>query len=168
MFNIAAVVVLYNPELSVIKNINSYVDQVEKLYVVDNSVKLDISIFEKIKSLDNVEYSSNKTNLGIASALNIAAKKAIEDGFEYLLTMDQDSKASEGMVQQLLRMFELNNKLGIAAAESIDCDFQDEHQINKYEKEVLFTITSGNLLSLEAYKSVGGFLDELFIDHVDY
>jgi len=35
-------------------------------------------------------------------------------------------------------------------------------------KDVLFTITSGNLLSLDAYKSVGGFLDMLFIDHVDH
>lgn len=169
MSKVAAVVVLYNPDFNVIKNIKSYVDQVEKLYVVDNSTKLDNSIFEKFKSLDKVEYISNKYNLGAATALNIAAKKAIKDGFKYLLTMDQDSRASADLVQQLQKTFQLFDNLGIAAAEHLNTDFQNiTDNYKQYDREVLFTITSGNLLNLAAYKNVGDFMDKLFIDHVDH
>lgn len=169
MLKIAAVVVLYNPELSVIQNINSYVNQVEKLYVVDNSAVLDDSLLEKIKSLDIVEYICNTTNLGIATALNIAAKKAVSEGFDYFLTMDQDSKASEELVEMLMSILQSSENIGIVAAEPLNINFRNEFDNeNEIEKEVLFTITSGNLVSLAAYKSVGGFMEELFIDHVDH
>jgi rhamnosyltransferase len=169
MPEIAATVVLYNPESNVVENINSFVDQVEKLYVVDNSKVLDNSILKKITSNNKIVYISNKSNLGIATALNIAANKAIKDGFEYLLTMDQDSKASEDMVQELKNSFQSFDNLGIAVAEHVNTDFPNiVDSYKQHDKEVLFTITSGNLLSLAAFKSVGGFMDKLFIDHVDH
>jgi rhamnosyltransferase len=49
MSKIAAVVILYNPELSILENIKSYIDQVEKLYVVDNSEASNESLIQEIK-----------------------------------------------------------------------------------------------------------------------
>jgi rhamnosyltransferase len=169
MTRIAAVVILYNPDENILDNINSYRNQVEKIFVVDNSELLNQVLLNNFASIKNVEYIFNNSNIGVATALNIGAQKAIDQDFDFLLTMDQDSKASEDMVQQLKNMFQSFDNLGIAAAEHVNIDFRNmSDKFNSNDKEVLFTITSGNLLNLAAYKNVGGFMDKLFIDHVDH
>ncbi|MGE5810479.1 MAG: glycosyltransferase family 2 protein [Ignavibacteria bacterium] len=164
---IAAVVVLYNPDLGVIENLNSYIDQIDKLYAVDNSENINSIVVEKIKCIKKAEYISNGKNLGIAAALNIGAKKAIKEGFEFLLTMDQDSRATPGMILKLSGVASSSLLNGIAAARHVNIEFPMETE-NKVTEEVLYTITSGNLLNLAAYQKVGPFMEELFIDHVDH
>jgi rhamnosyltransferase len=169
MTRIAAVVILYNPDENILENINSFANQVEKVFVVDNSDFSNEALLNKTDSFINVEYVFNNFNIGVAAALNIGAQRAIDQGFDYLLTMDQDSRASIGMVKELLSIIQSSENVGIASAEHLDIDiFNQPEPKHLYMKDVLFTITSGNLLSLDAYKSVGGFLDMLFIDHVDH
>ena len=167
MNKVAAVIVLYNPDDLVMGNINSYINQVDKLFVVDNSENINNNLAEKISLLDNAEYVYNKSNIGIAAALNIGARIALEEGFDYLLTMDQDSKASSGMVEKLLKIINTSDKIGIVAAEHVNPDIQEEPK-TKIIKEIVYTMTSGNLVNLSAYKEVGGYLEKLFIDHVDH
>jgi rhamnosyltransferase len=165
--NLAAVKVLFNPDNSTIENLSSYFDQVDKIYVIDNSEATDKNIVDKIISIKNVEYISNQKNLGIAAALNIGAQKAIEDNYEFLLTMDQDSKASEGMIATLYNIVKNDEQIAIAAAEHFNPKI---HKMDTEQKtyEVNYTMTSGNLLRLSAYKQAGGFLEKLFIDYVDH
>ena len=73
---VAAVVVLYNPDENVKKNIKSYINSVDVVYAVDNSSQDNSENF----SDDKIVYLSNGDNMGIAYALNVGAKKAIEDG----------------------------------------------------------------------------------------
>jgi rhamnosyltransferase len=168
MVRIAALVILYNPDKNILDNINSYINQVEKIIIVDNS-ELSNEVLLANTSFKNFEYIFNNSNIGVAAALNIGAQKAIDQGFEFLLTMDQDSRASIGMVKELLSIIQSSENVGIASAENLDVDILDLPKLEHlYIKAVLFTITSGNLLSLNAYKSAGGFLDKLFIDHVDH
>jgi len=168
MVRIAALVILYNPDKNNLDNINSYINQVEKVIIVDNSELSNEVLFAKA-SFKNFEYIFNDSNIGVAAALNIGAKKAIEQGFDYLLTMDQDSKADEAMVFKLLELMQSSERIGIVSAEHYDKDIHNLIEPeNLFVKNVLSTITSGNLLSLNAYKILGGFLDQLFIDHVDH
>src|SRR3954467_15747776 len=88
---IGAVVILYNPGEEVVDNIQSYLPYVEKVYVIDNSEKQREELVSKILSLPNVTYLSDGENKGIAVRLNHASIMAIAEGFEWLLTMDQDS-----------------------------------------------------------------------------
>jgi len=169
MVRIAAVVILYNPDENILENINSFANQVEKVFVVDNSDFSNEALLNKTDYFINVEYVFNNSNIGVAAALNVGAQKAIDQGFDYLLTMDQDSKAEEAMVFKLLELMQSSERIGIVSAEHFDKDIQYQLKPeNLFVKNVLFTITSGNLLSLNAYKIVGKFLDELFIDHVDH
>ena len=69
--NVASVVVLYNPGIHVINNIKSFVNQVDKLFIVDNSERVNAEIVEQINRLSHTEYIFNKSNLGIASALKL-------------------------------------------------------------------------------------------------
>lgn len=169
MPKIAAVIILYNADSSILKNIDSYIDQVNKLFIVDNSEKVNYELVKKFNRYTNVEYISNGNNIGIAAALNVGAKKAIDEGFDYLLTMDQDSEASPLMVSELLNCFSAENKIAVVAP--LIQHSTGRHFITKSDKtcEQVSTVwTSGNLIDLNIYKLTNGFMEELFIDYVDH
>ena len=163
----AGVVVIYNPELNVFDNISSYVNQVSKLYIIDNSHGINNTLVERLKCFKTAEYIYNNSNIGIAAALNIGARKATTEGFDFLLTMDQDSVASSEMVKTLTEVMVSSDKIGIVAAEHVNLDVREIPK-EKFTTEILYTMTSGNLLNLAAYLAAGGFKEELFIDHVDH
>ena len=87
---IPATVIWYNPDDENIKNIRTYIDYVEKLYIIDNSKENNKKLADSLNNL-KTEYIYNDKNLGIAKALNLACEKAANDNFEWILTMDQDS-----------------------------------------------------------------------------
>ena len=97
---ICGTVVLYNPLENVKDNILSYLDLLDKLYVVDNSVNQDNQYL--LPSSNKIVYINNKDNLGIAKALNIAFERAIKDGYTWVLTMDQDSKFLDDNFEKLI------------------------------------------------------------------
>lgn len=173
---LAGVTVLYNPDEKVIDNISSYIGELDKLYVVDNSEKDNSSKFKHNK----IEYISNGGNLGIATALNIGATNAIKDGFNWLLTMDQDSYFNKNGINEMVEFLEKikedkfiekiidakYNKIGIISPFHLTKVSSLEPP--KVGIENYFNVmTSGNIINLQAYKKVNGFKDWLFIDCVD-
>jgi len=165
---IAGVVVLYNPDSSALESIQSYLSQIGLLIAVDNSDTVNPEIVEVLKTDPAIVYVRLEGNEGIARALNVGARKAREQGYEYLLTMDQDSMASPGMVGRMLDAaagFE-PAKVGIIAP------YHYQHGCRARRAEMPWDFprivpTSGSLLNLRAYEAVGPFLEELFIDFVD-
>ena len=161
---VAGVVVLYNSQLTVLNNIKSYIGQIEKLFVIDNSEFTNRDLNDSLNSFPTITYISNGRNEGIAKALNIAANRAINEGYDYLLTMDDDTSIPSNMVSVMLSFVEKNpeDSIGIIAPQSV------LELVNDSYTSVFFCITSGNLLNLQAYAKCGPFLDELFIDWVDH
>lgn len=167
-YKIAGSVVLYMPDAAVIDNIKSYLEDVSILYVVDNSEIVNVEIVEQIHNLGKVVYIYNGENLGIARALNIAAEKAIEEGYDFLLTMDQDSCAFPRMVDEMLVCLAGQNISKIAIVSPFHLLDKDKTLPGDEDCELLdHAMASGNLLDLSAYRTVGPFLDDLFIDFVD-
>lgn len=163
---VAGIVILYNPDDSVVTNINSYLDQIEELVAFDNSDCPNDKIINVIKSLPNVHYYTENRNLGIGYALNYGAHWAIKNGYDYLLTMDQDSFTSPDMINIMLNSSESIDNKGIIAP------FYENRYKTKIQKlnvisEIPFAKTSGNLLNLSAFAKAGKFKDEYFIDYVD-
>ena len=165
---IAAVVVLYNPDSDILNNINTYINQVDKLFVIDNSENFIPSLIDKIQLLNNVEYVYNHSNIGIAAALNIGAKKADAENFEYLLTMDQDSKASSEMVAELLKCFSIDSRIAIVSPFHKLIKNITAKQKNNICHQVLTTMTSGNLVKIKNLKEIGLYKEDFFIDYVDH
>lgn len=162
--DVAGMVTLYNSSPGVTQNIQTYINQIDKLYVVDNSDSPDSAVIEALGKFPNIYYISNEGNLGIAFALNMAASKALQEGYRFLLTMDDDSQAPIDLIERMLHFLQDQDysSIGILSV---------NHSITKSEvsfASVLYTMTSGNLLNLEIYKLVGPFCDDLFIDHVDH
>lgn len=163
----AGVVVLYNPDRRVLENIHSYLGQIGRLYAIDNSETANPDVVTLLATTPGVVYHANAGNLGVARALNIGAERALADGYRFLLTMDQDSRAEPDMVERLMQCAEehdgavgiiapfLVKKPGDAPRTDVSCE------------RVLTAMTSGSLLSLVAYRAVGPFRNDYFIDFVD-
>lgn len=170
---LAGVVVLYNSDNSIIENINSYLKEVEILFVIDNSEIINDGIINKIKQLgEKIIYISLGSNYGIAKALNIGAEEAIKRGYDWLLTMDQDSKFPNLMLRKLMDFLEVNmdkfyEKAGIVSPDHITKKGGGSKYKEGY-KEELSIMTSGNILNLNVYEVVGEFNEKLFIDRVDH
>lgn len=174
MFKVAAIIVSYNPDSNLFDSINLLLNQVEKVIIVDNGSKEKYVKYIKSINEDKIEIILNKENLGIATALNIGVRKALENGYEWILTMDQDSKASPDMVKKMFNVYNSINREERKDILSIFPNFVDERiqsieensNMNSYEY-VDADITSGNLLRKEVFEKVGFFDDSLFIDLVD-
>lgn len=167
--NTAGVVVLYNPDSDVWLNIQSYVQGIDYLYVVDNSEKKNTQLVDELKRVPTVAYIDSGVNAGLASALNRAAGLALQRGYDWLLTMDQDSRATTDMLE---KMYHVGSKLEHIAQVGIlspfHCDKFTSSPGNATEyTDVPAVMTSGNLLNLAAYTQIGPFEDKFFIDYID-
>lgn len=174
MCKVAAIIVSYNPDSNLFDSINLLLNQVEKVIIVDNGSKEKYVKYIKSINEDKIEIILNKENLGVATALNIGVRKALKNGYEWILTMDQDSKASPDMVKKMFNVYNSINREERKDILSIFPNFVDERiqsieensNMNSYEY-VDADITSGNLLRKEVFEKVGFFDDSLFIDLVD-
>ncbi len=166
---IAGVVILYHPCPDFAENIRRYLGDIDRLYVIDNSEQHFEERAAKLTHFPNVVFIPNRDNFGMARALNIAAEYAIKDGYDFLLTMDQDSKVTTGMIKTMLSCLESDDpsRVGILSPVQVYTSYKKKSS-DKPCEEILTTMTSGNLLNLKAYQATGPFLDKLFIDYVDH
>lgn len=159
---IAGVVVLYNPDESYIENIKSYIDDINELFIIDNSdEKHELSFNKKIK------YIFNNENIGVAKALNMAAQNAINKKYEWLLTMDQDTKFNNGVMKRMIDYINNNDtsKDGILVPwHNTKLDIAKSNEMIDYPLQVM---TSGNLVNLKIYSEIGGYNEDYFIDGID-
>lgn len=165
---LAGVVILYNPDESVIDNINSYIEDVDFLYILDNTE--DYSDFSSIafSRLKNHRYNyiPFRKNMGIAYALNYVIR--ISQTYDFLLTMDQDSKFSKGMLKKYKDKISQFCQNDVAMyALNYNSERSDEGT-TRLPHEVEKAITSGSIVDLAKARVVGGFDENLFIDEVDH
>ena len=162
---VAAVVVLYNSNQQVLTNIDTYIHQVDKLYIVDNSEVVNKNLVTLLETRPKVNYYWMGENAGIAAALNEAAELSVHAGYQYLLMMDDDSQLTEKTVNSLVDYYLKHGQakqIGIVTAQS------DPNLRGESAESVWYSITSGSLLNLSAYQTCGLFMNELFIDGVDH
>ncbi|WP_130077675.1 glycosyltransferase [Bifidobacterium animalis] len=163
--DIAAGIVLFNPDKERFQNcIDSVLEQVEHLYIFDNSTSP-----VHVPPNPKITYITENINKGIAFALNSIMKCAEEDGFFWVLTMDQDSILPRGMVQDFqMRIKDDNGKTAIFCPQVIDKRrAYMSAMVSDSVIEVSECITSASCTSIQAWRTVGQFDDWLFIDLVD-
>jgi rhamnosyltransferase len=164
--SLAGAIILYNPNKSVWNNINSYLNEIDILYAIDNSDVPATGLVELFGNNPKIKYINNEQNLGIARALNIGANLAIKDNYEWLLTMDQDSSFTDNSFFKIFD--ELENKERLALFSPSHFQSQIKYKAIIEKSSVTIVMTSGNILNLKAFPSIGGFNEKLFIDEVDH
>lgn len=183
--NVSAIIVTYNPQLEKLEClINSVVNQVGQLLIIDNSS-------------ENVEYIQSRlngrgqlvcleTNIGIAAAQNIGINLAIENQSSHVLLLDQDTALPKDFVNSLLleekELLEKNIPVG-----ALGPIFYDKRTLRQYPLALIdgfslkkvyvdenqspmtvsFIIASGSLIRTDVILNVGNMMEELFIDYVD-
>ena len=171
--NLAAVVVLYQPSIDVVAGVQSYAPQVKTIFAVDNSELLDPTIASALAQIPNLQLIANQGNQGIAHALNRGIALAQECGYEFVLTMDQDSafhcedfSLYQNSAQQL---FLTHEQAAIVAPD--DTPFLGQLPPKASACEFVparLVVTSGNIVRIAHWHAVAGFSERLFIDEVDH
>lgn len=167
---VAAGVVTYNPELARLKeNLEAIASQVRKVFVYDNASGNIGDIESLLAGCSTcIKLYKGERNKGMAVALNVLARAALEEGFSYILFLDQDSVASPCLVSKLLMNSE--SSVGIVSPQVIDRNERMSNQAvdARGAIKVPRAITSGSLLNLKVFDAVGGYDERLFVDWVDF
>ncbi|MGB4593711.1 MAG: glycosyltransferase family 2 protein [Coriobacteriia bacterium] len=165
--HIAAVVVLFEPSAEHIEHVLAYIDQVAKVIAVDNTPEPHALAVERLTEL-GVEVVSMGSNIGIAAALNAGCGVAMAYGFEWALTLDQDSTPAPDMVHRLTQCLCEDDSDDVFLAVPVwQIEGGVKEQLSPRCIELDVAMTSGNLVRLAAWKALGGFREGFFIDAVD-
>lgn len=163
---VACVTVLYNPTDENLENILTYEKFVDKIYLMDNSTKKNNEINKYLS--DKVVYVPMNGNVGLSIALNKGSKLAYQDGYKYLMTMDQDSSfPSDFDFESYVCKITSNEKIAlISPSYSIDrkAKVKKENEV----KSVLWTMQSASIFNLDILDELGYFENKYFIDMIDY
>ena len=171
---VCAVVVAYFPDEGFVARLQAVLPQVARVVVVDNTPRESAApgLAGVLKGLAKVQLISNQSNLGIAAALNQGLNHALDAGFKWALTLDQDTQCFPDMVDTLLAV----SKACAPAPAVIGGNYLDPR--NKHpEAEVAepgaflaqkTVITSGCLVDVHVALAIGGFREDYFIDQVDH
>ncbi|MBQ6570829.1 glycosyltransferase [Candidatus Saccharibacteria bacterium] len=163
--SLAAAVILYHPTDADLANISTYLDDVDRLFVVDNTEGENNE--SRLPVSDKIKYIWKNENLGVAAALNLAATLAKKEGYTWLLTNDQDTSFRAGVLPALKNHAATvdNSLIAIVAPwHKTKLKSRRPRKNPDYPHDVM---TSGNLLNLAIWEKLGGFDEDLFIDGVD-
>lgn len=170
---VCAVVVAYYPDAEFEARLACILGQVATLLIVDNTpseLSLSQAFIEKWAGA--LHLISNRANRGIAFALNQGLKFASDAGYEWLLTLDQDSQCLEDMVETLLAVANTTNPkpmvIGSNYYDSQNNRIKVPFGNNTPFLEQKTVITSGSLVAVELTTTIGGFRNDYFIDQVDH
>lgn len=159
-----SIIIVYNPKIDLlVKDICSFIKNVDLLIIWQNSVLSD-DVREYISSLGNIIFAGNGINQGIPTALNYALSYAIKNGYDYLLTMDQDS---------VLENFDNYKNTVIKKNQEKSCivgayqTFLESKLSEDIFSEYKWVITSGTIFPIRLLNEIGGFETSFFIDTVD-
>lgn len=163
---ICAGIVTYNPDIVRLQeNFKQICNQVDLVLICDNGSK-NINKIRQIITINKAIIIELKENKGIATALNKLCKCAYKKGYDWIITLDQDS-VCPNMLVQTLRQY-CSDKAAVIGPRIIyrGNEKYSAENIESVEK-VEWIITSGSLTNLHVWDIIGGFDDLLFIDKVD-
>ena len=157
---ILAIVVTYFPEEKLLKeNVNAFIDSVDKVLIWENTPSEKRDDYRFIRH-EKVEFCGDDIN-SISHALNYAWRYAKNNGFNHLLTMDQDSCFEN--FSFYLKQTILNKD----APEGIYTPLIEKKNVTEDYVEVERPITSGMLIPVALIDRIGGWDEEFKIDAVD-
>lgn len=163
---ILGIVITYNPDVDLmITNIERYVSYIDDLILWINTPRTPIvDCQESFKGKcyeTKIMFKGGNENKGLSFPLNFARKYAIDNNYDYLLTMDQDSYiVNFDYYLNIIKTISIKN--GIFCLRIND----DAHYDIEYENH-FDLINSGSVYSLAALQEVGPFNELFFVDGID-
>jgi rhamnosyltransferase len=166
------IVIVYFPDLNELNfNISTYISELEKLIIWDNTPNQCTDYFKPIENScypKKIQVLTTGKNEGIGFALNQAAQWGLNNGYDYLLAMDQDSYFSEGSLPDYLKMIQKAEHPDVVIYTPMLCLISGNSPAFEGDfREQKLAITSGSIMPLSVFLKTGFFQEELFIEGVD-
>ena len=180
MKNIDMIIITYAPEIELLtKAIQSMVQQVRRIYIVDNTpTRADsLKIFQDNNKIEIIYLDDN---MGIAYAQNIGIKKSLENSSDFIVLSDQDTIYPKNYIEDMLKIENSQYDKVIAMTplfkDTVGNNDNEGFILKGFKKifpknglyEVFQTIASGKILNTKYLNDVGLMDEELFIDWVDF
>ncbi|MDW5501045.1 glycosyltransferase family 2 protein [Pseudomonas lundensis] len=181
---ILVITVSYNPDVpSVKRQIDVLLASQASVVVIDNNSTNSQQLTGALAEYpENVMVMCLAENEGIAAAQNRGIRLAVEQGYSYVLLMDQDSLPVSNMVEELLMAAVGLSELAAVGPGFIDAENNSRSRFIRVEGlrvikmsadnsknvvEVDHLIASGSLIPVGVFERVGLMDESLFIDYVD-
>lgn len=163
---VLGIIVTYYPEEQLLRtNVEAIAPYIDKLVIWENT-RENKEAYRYVEG-DNIEYLSEGQNIGISKALNIGWRKAQNEGFDYILTMDQDSRFTD-FVNYLKTSVNYSNSKPAIFGPMVT---RDETTISRNSVRELedsqYLITSGMLVHIDILESIGGYCEDFKVDGID-
>jgi rhamnosyltransferase len=173
--NTCAVVVTFQADSAFPERLDRVVGQVGTVVIVDNgSGEPCVRQLRTLTGRPGVHLILNHENEGIAHALNQGSRWAAARGYCWVLTLDQDTIVAPNMMESLAEIYRASPfqaELAVIGSNFTNREnsrpFYDSGGVRDMGEEVKTVITSGSLVSLQAFEIIGPYRDEFFIDFVD-
>lgn len=157
---ILAIVATYYPDMEMLqRSVCSYCSMVDKLIVWENTPESEALSYRLPESF-SAEYLSDGEN-SLATAYNYAFRYALENGFDCILTMDQDSVFTDFAVYRRRAEKLLQNQIAV-----ITPDLSGGLASERFSPVGLM-LNSGAIVPTGILKRTGGWCEDYPIDNLD-
>lgn len=174
--NTGAVVVLYGPDDGSRDCIRAVHQQVARVWLVDNSPERS-GVAEWALGLSGVTLLHEGQNIGLGAAYDLAFEAAEAAGLTWMVTLDQDTVLDADYLAEMARgvsEWEASRQssgrppLGVAGPMFRNPRaLPGEAHTAASELETTMVVSSGALMPVSTWRSVGGFHPGLIVDYVD-
>ena len=159
----------YYPDDQFIGRLDTLSKQFPAVFWVDNTPEGNGGL--QHSPISRVSCLPQGTNRGLATALNLGCRTALEAGFKWVVTFDQDSDITDDFLHQQVTFCEKADP----ATFILGCNYSDTGNLETPRfttgDQVVTcktVITSGCLMCLTAWSELGEFRDDYFIDGIDH
>lgn len=174
MESVCVGIVTYNPTIELLKkSVDILKMQTNKIIIVDNHS----SNIEEIKELDqeHIVLIELDENFGIAYALNYIMDIAEKQGYDYVLSLDQDTVVAKDYIEKIM-CFDWDEDIAIVCPSVFDRyrgvqDISGKAISCVQDSSISYVdqcITSGAVTKVKAWKAIDKYDEILFIDNVDF
>ena len=158
MEKIVAGIISFNPEIKRLKeNICAITIQCDCLYLIDNgsgNINDVIELLNKIND-EKITLIRNNKNEGIARALNQLCEIALGNGYEWIITLDQDSVCPLNLAVQYKKYIG-GSGIGMLCPLIVDRNKNINKKIKRNKTtDISECITSGSMLNLLVWRKIG-------------
>lgn len=183
MKSYGVIFVLYQPTEAFLRNLAIAAASGQNLVAVDNSPQPEPSLCEALQR-QGVTVLHNANRGGLAGAYNRGAEILLERGCEVMFLLDQDSDIGDGFFDAMMQACERVEQEAFVLGPKIY-----EINLEKYMPvlppgrrwprpakmrepteglfDTLFVISSGSAISASAYRRLGAFREDFFIEYID-